>query len=64
MIKTVKAGGMWWTGWSPGVIFPVEGEDPSKVRGYFQLPEGERIDFVVEDDGKGRVEVTLTFDRS
>lgn len=64
MTKTVEVDGTWWTVWGPVVIFPGEGEDPSKVRGHFKLPEGDRIDFVVEDDGKGRVAVTLTFDRS
>lgn len=69
MIKTVELGGTRWTARSPGVIFLTGGKDmstatltskgqitlPKEVREHFKLSEGDRIDFIIEDDGKVRV---------
>ena len=69
MIKTVKVGGTWWTVWSPGIIYPAEGEGLSavtvdsqgqitlrmEINEDFKLSGGQRIDFIIEDDGKVRV---------
>jgi len=68
MIKTVKVGGTWWTAWSPGVIYPARGEEPTvtvddqgqitlrmEINEDFKLSGGQRIDFVIDKDGSVRV---------
>jgi len=68
MIKTVKVGGTWWTVWSPGIIYPAQGEESTvtiddqgqitlrmEINEDFKLSGGQRIDFVIDEDGNVRI---------